>query len=412
MSVDAFQTSSILDRLPVTSDPPVPDDLPPLPPIEAYDDEPRAPAPPSPKDQRSLVERRPIDWTSLQGKQPPQREWAVDDWLPMNATALCAGLGGIGKTLLMQTLATAIVTGREYVGVISRRRRVLFWAGEDDHDELWRRQLAICRLFDLDLPTLQDRLIVQSYASQDITLANALMGNLEPTAMLKELREQIGDYKAEYVILDSVARIFGGSENDRHQVTTFIALLGEACATTGAGLCLIGHPGKAAGSEYSGSTAWEGSVRSRLYLSTKLPNAADDDDDEGGDADSVRYISRRKANYSAKDWCKLIYQDGVLVPEDRPRPPVGVQGGEFGKDAVLRAVRKLAELNMYGTASTASPNFLPKLAEQYGLLEGFSRKQFGAFMRELMVEKRLANQVVGRYASNRNPREGLVEVSP
>ena len=60
---------------------------------------------------------------------------------------------------------------------------------------------------------------------------------------MTELREQVNDYRADYVFLDSVARIFGGNENDRHQVTTFVSWLTAACAP--AGLCALGHPGKA-----------------------------------------------------------------------------------------------------------------------------------------------------------------------
>ncbi|MEP7314191.1 MAG: AAA family ATPase [Pseudomonadota bacterium] len=351
--------------------------------------------------------RAPLEWSGLADRVPPAREWAVDHWLPDASPTLLAGNGGIGKTLFAQTTGTGISVGRNYFDVVSKRRRVLFWAGEDDPDELWRRQIAICTFYGITLAELQGHFILESYAARDLTLVAQTVYGFGPTPLLAELRAQVGDYKADYVFLDSVARIYGASENDRHQVTTAISMLMAAVAVNGAGLCLIGHPGKAIGSEYSGSTAWEGSVRSRLYLSSKLPNGDKDDDDS---SDETRYLSRRKANYSAKDWRRFNYLDGVLVPVDAPRPVFGAPRGDFGKDIVLRAIRKLADLGMHGNAGTRSPDFLPKLAKDYQLLDGVSERQFGGYMRELIVERRLVSKQIGKYATNRNPKMGLVEV--
>jgi hypothetical protein len=66
---------------------------------------------------------------------------------------------------------------------------------------------------------------------------------------------------------------------------------------------LLGHPGKAEGSQYSGSTAWDGSVRSRLLLK------ADPDD-----STKLRF-ARPKANYTDKDDMQLQWSsNGVLQP--------------------------------------------------------------------------------------------------
>jgi RecA-family ATPase len=362
-----------------------------------------------PAQQPAHPDRRPLDWTKLATAAPPERDWAVDYWLAQGHVALLAGIGGIGKTLLAQTLGTCLALGIDYIDTIPKPRRVLFWAGEDEPEELWRRQIAICKWLNVSIEELAGKLIVESFMGRDITLAGMAFGQLVPTAAMSELGQQIGDYHADYVFLDSVARVYGGSENDRHQVTQFVSWLANTCAPTGAGLCLLGHPGKAIGSEYSGSTAWEGSVRSRLYLANKLPDQPADTEDDLPTEDTVRYLSRRKANYSAKDWRKLNYDNGVLVPKVRARQPFGRPKREFGQDIVLRAVRKLAELNMHGTSSSASPAYLPKLATQYGYLEELSAKQFAHHMRELIVAKRLQNQKVGQY-SNRSPKLGLVEV--
>lgn len=349
--------------------------------------------------------RHPLAWRELKDRAPAPRAWAVQDWLPMGTAALLAGRGGIGKTLLAQTIGTCLVGALNYFADTQRPLRVLMWAGEDDHDELWRRQIDICNWAGIGIEEIDGKLILQSYASQDITLAGLAFGKFGQTPIMEELREQIHDYRAEYVFLDSVARIYGGNENDRHQVTTFISWLTAACGA--AGVCLLGHPGKAHGAEYSGSTAWEGSVRARLYLGDRLPDAQLDDEDDDPADDTIRYLARRKANYSAKDWVKLEYRNGVLMPDRSAEyAPFGMPSAEYQKDTVLRAVRTLAERSIYGNASTRSGDYLPRLAKQYKLIDRMNDKQFTAVMRQLILEGRLISTEVGKYA-NRTPRMGL-----
>jgi hypothetical protein len=150
-------------------------------------------------------------------------------------------------------------------------------------------------------------------------------------------------------------------------------------------------------------------VRSRLYLGRTLPDAEQSDDVPAED-DTVRYLCRRKANYSARDWRRLQFRDGVLVP-DEPMPTGTKVSGEFARDVVARAVRKLAEMREYGVASGGSPNYLPKLAKNYKLLENLSEKQFAAVMRDMRTEGLLILAVVGQYA-NRSKREALVLAEP
>lgn len=347
-----------------------------------------------------------LDWRALATCEPPPRDWILRSWIAAGNATLVSGAGGIGKTLLMQTVSTALVLGHDYIDSVPQARRVLFWAGEDDTAELWRRQLAICKPFGIDLMGLPEGYQLKSYYSHDITLASVVFGELTETPMMRELREQVGDYKADVVVLDSVARVFGGSENDRHQVTTFISWLARACAPTNAAVVLIGHPGKAASAEFSGSTAWEASVRSRLYFGSKLPDEEPDDDDQPDDG--ARFLCRRKANYSAKDWCRLNYRDGVLVPEEMAQKSFSPVGPDYAKDVVLNAVRKLSALSEHVTSSTASPAYLPKVAQKFGLLDRLSKKQFAAAMIDLRKSGSLVVAKVGEYG-NRNAKMGLVE---
>ena len=75
-------------------------------------------------------------------------------WAWMNTTTLLAGKEGFGKTYIAHALATALAIKREYFAQCPQARRVLMWAGEDDANEMWRRQIAINRHFDIDMTAL------------------------------------------------------------------------------------------------------------------------------------------------------------------------------------------------------------------------------------------------------------------
>lgn len=350
-----------------------------------------------------------LDWLALQSQTPPVREWADEHWFGMGHVTLLAGAGGSGKTSVAQALGSCLALGRDYLNRVGLARRVLMWAAEDDTAELWRRQIAIAEWLRVPLGDFAGRLFLHSYDGEQVELATLLeQRQLVSTPQYQTLCQQIGDYKADVVILDNVARLYGADENNRHQVTGFVAMLTAAARATNAAVMLLAHPGKAAGSEYSGSTAWEGAVRARLYLGRTLPNADVDADGSAGD-ESVRYLCRRKANYSPLDWRRLAYVNGVMVPE---APVSADQGGQrasplYARTVVMGAVRKLAEMGEHGSASTASPSYLPKLAKQYRLLDQCTEREFGAAMREMRKDGTLLVQVVGKY-QNRTPREGLV----
>ena len=347
---------------------------------------------------------RALEWQELEQATPPERQWLIPFWLPCGNAALLAGKAGSGKTLIAQHLGTALALGADYLEPIATPRKVLMLAGEDDHDELWRRQLEISSFFGATLSALAGKFMLRSCAKEDLTLAAPVFGTLSPTPLMALLREQVQDLKCDCVILDNIARIYGGNENDRHQVTAFVSWVDAACAP--AAVLLVGHPAKAAGSEFSGSGAWEAAVRARMYFGTKPPDQDDEGEEESEAESDVRYLARRKANYSALEMRKLRLIGAVLRPIDQPRLN-GHTHGDAARDAVRWAVARLAERDLYGTASTASPSFLPKLAKQYGLLRDITERQFASSMREMVMDGELATQQVGRY-QNRTPRMGLV----
>jgi RecA-family ATPase len=376
-----------------------------LPPLEAYDEvgglgrRANGKAHPAPLEEKVMPSPGSVlEWASLLGREPPEREWVMPHWIPAAHVTLLSGRGGVGKSLLAQHLGTAIAVGARYLETLTPKT-VLMWAAEDDYDELWRRQLNISSHLGVPLENLGN-FRIRSCVGCDVTLAAPVFNALAPTPLLQTLKEECKEHGAELVIIDNVARVFGGNENDRHQVTTFIAWLQAACAP--AAVLLLGHPAKAVGSEFSGSTAWEGAVRARLYFSDRPPDEKAAEGEFSAD-EQVRYLSRRKANYSELEMRKFNLRDGVLVPEAVQRT---AYRPALAQDAVLRAVQRLAEKQIFGTSSTASPNYLPKLAKQYALLDSVTEASFAAAMRQLVMSGELVSAPVGAYP-NRTHKMGL-----
>lgn len=380
-----------------------------FPPLEAYDDEPRA----KHKGLNGSAQlpttfaRNPMRWPDLEGREPPQRAWHIEHWLTEGLTLL-SGNGGIGKTLLAQTIATALCLKRNFVDCVTNELKVLFWACEDSHDELWRRQVAICRYFDVNMADLEGKLIIEPRSGQENSLYLPIMGTPTWTPLRKELEAQMHDYGANMLMLDNLGQTYGCSENDRHAVTAFLNGFAAISPVT----LLLGHPAKAQGSEFSGSTAWENAVRMRWYLGTQLPDQKQEEEGEEEDA-NVRYLAKRKTNYTVRDFRKLTYQDGVFVPErseqghsftDRYTYAQRLEGAE---EAVLHAIAELKTISMYGRAAPTSPDYLPKKMIQMKLTGAYLEREIRDALNRLLLRQRVSEVKVG-LLSNRQPRMGIV----
>lgn len=353
-----------------------------------------------------------LDWETLEERgAPPEREWAVDHWLGMGHITLLAAKGGMGKSIFSQQLGTALALKRDFVSAIAEPRQVLAWMGEDDDDELWRRQTAICKKFDTPLGFLRGRLHVESMVDTDCTLVARVMGvGMVRTGMLKELREQVGDLKAEIVVLDNVAKLFSGDENNRSDVTAFLTAINWASAPTKAGALLVGHPSKVPNAEYSGSTAWENACRARWWLTDHPPDKKPDQDDPDDPITDLRYLAKRKVNYTARDLCVLKYEQGAYTVVSAAANPTGMVAAiraDVAARIFMAALTQLSARGIYGNDSTNSPAYLPKVILQYGLAENMTKFELANAMRQLILGEKIARGVVGQY-QNRTPKYGIV----
>ncbi|MFG6428411.1 DnaB-like helicase N-terminal domain-containing protein [Roseateles sp. LYH14W] len=362
-------------------------------------------------EQRSLstmVRPRTLDLRDLAAQKAPARQWFVRDWLADGPT-LFAAAGGVGKTLLAQQAATCGALGRGFVGEIEQPFRSLIWACEDDAEELWRRQEAISAQLEVELDAPADNLVIQSRRGVDSVLMAPAYGALKRTPIFDELRHQVNDLRIDVLWLDNVAHLFGGDENVRGQVTAFINSMAGLVSGRQFAVVLLAHTARQAGSEFAGSAAWENAVRMRWYLGTKLPDQkGDDGEDEAADA---RFLCKRKANYSSRDYVRFSMRDGVLVPDQVQVGGVAGQVSQLdekrAEELVVAGFKSLKAMGISATDGKNSPDYLPKQMAAKGLGCGYSSSELARAMNRLMGRGHFIRGPVGHY-SNRNPKQGLV----
>lgn len=252
---------------------------------------------------------------NLHGEAEPERLWHVADYIPARTVTILNGDGGIGKSLIALQLAIATARGTNWLGQSTRSGRTIFISAEDDHDELHRRLCDIRRAQDFSLAEL-DNLFLCSLAGEDALLSSpeANRQTLRETELFRRIEAWIAEHRPKLIVLDTLADLFGGDEINRAQARQFIGQLRGLCLSYDTTVLLLAHPslsGIASGSGSSGSTAWNNSVRSRLYL--RRPKG---EDRAHADPDA-REIEVMKANYGrAGIVLKLRWQNGVFVPED------------------------------------------------------------------------------------------------
>ena len=227
------------------------------------------------------------------------------------------GGGATGKSLLALLLGHAMAVGQPWVGLPTVQGSSLFVSCEDDADELHRRHADIRKglghvIGDPFGPvSAWDRV-----GHNNLLAVPDARGVMQAGPFLAELVAELAAQRPTLVVLDTLADVYGGNEIDRVQVNGFLktCLGGLIREQREAGhdltILLLGHPSKSAladGSGFSGSTAWENGVRSRLYLS-RPENAGPDE----------RILTRAKANYAGGDdgELALVWSDGVFTALD------------------------------------------------------------------------------------------------
>lgn len=314
-----------------------------------------------------------FDLALLGGAEPEARQWILPDYIPAGEITLFTGPGGAGKSLFAQQMATCLAGAVPFLGMATTGAKTLYVTAEDDNNELHRRQRNILR--SIGLVDLSGKLFLSSLRGR---LGNELAtfdrdGELERTKTFYELRDTITMTGAKLIILDNVAHLFTGNENDRGQVTRFVNLLYSLVKEYGVSIVLIGHPNKS-GDAYSGSTAWLNAVRSQIEI-----NRIRDGDGAVLDPDA-RALNLGKANYARAGtelhfrWHEFAFVlDADLPPDTRAEMDQAIKAnGE--NTAFLNCLRARAEQGEGRYVGPSSgPNYAPSQFEGMAQAKGYRR---------------------------------------
>lgn len=201
-------------------------------------------------------------------KEVPPMGILVSDLIPDHMVSICAGDGGSGKSILMQTLATCVASlDKPFLGRATEHGRAVFITGEDPEYILHIRQVRICQALGLTLHDVGETLIVKSMADHDVFL----FSEGKPTALAEKLEQEIEALGViRLLVLDSATFVFDDNEIDRRAVSAFLRHLNRMAKRLRCAIVLVTHTSRTSDASparmTSGSTGWAWHARSGLLL--------------------------------------------------------------------------------------------------------------------------------------------------
>lgn len=300
------------------------------------------------------------DAAEFQSRPVPERKWLIPGILIHRGITMISGDGGTGKSLLCLQLQVAAALGQPWMGIDLPEGMPSFgFYCEDDNEEIHRRLYDICQHYRCEFRDLEGLVRFVSRVGEQNELMNFYGRNNDSgsrTALLGQLEEDVRMCGTRLVLIDTVADTFAGNENIRPQVRAFITALRRLALINDGGVIVTAHPsvsGLADGSGRSGSTGWNGSVRSRIYF--YKPKSPDKDIDGEEEPSNERVIKTMKSNYGpAGDKIRCEWQQGVFVRTDIENKS---NGGMFNRlDQDRRLLDAASYLVKNGSMLSADPN--------------------------------------------------------
>jgi len=282
----------------------------PPPPASEFEDGEGSPtiAEPSPQPSQAKQSADLID-PRVWAQPAPPRQWIVENWIPRGVVTALYGDGGMGKSLLAQQLMTSTAIGQPWIGQEVLHGRALGIMCEDDEEELHRRQDYINQSMEIQAQDLGNLRYSARLGRDNVLMAFDGRDVGAITEAYNDIADLCQQFRPDLLVCDTIADFFGGNENNRSQVRQFVQnVFGRLARDFHCAVLACGHPslsGMSSGTGTGGSTAWNNTVRSRLYLTAQ--------EGEGADP-NIRVLTRKKANYAARDAeINLVWRAGCLI---------------------------------------------------------------------------------------------------
>jgi RecA-family ATPase len=325
-----------------------------------------------------------IDPRQWQGKTVPERQWLVEGWIPDRTVTTLSGDGGSGKTEIILQLIAAASLGLPWFGKDVSVGPCLYYGAEDEADELHRRLETIVERAGKQLSDL-DGIRLIPMAGLDAVLAEPdRKGNLAATAIFPKLVSQAAASQPKLIVIDPSADVFGGDEINRSQVRKFVSMLRTLAMDIDCAVLLLSHPsltGMSSGTGTSGSTAWNNSVRSRLYLEITSPD--------------TRVLTVVKANHGkVGEKIEMRWDDGVYDLDNGPDPVLAKVLNKSADDVFMAVFAKLKDQGQ-PLGPNVGPSYAPKKISCHPDAKGHTKADLAGAMQRLLDIGRLKIEVTG-----------------
>ena len=310
---------------------------------------------------------------------------------------LFGGDGGTGKSLLALQLAVAGSAARHWIGKPVSEGSVIYISAEDDDDELHRRLDDILRA---DGRTYDDiaSLTLRSLAGEDALLAIESQMTLMASELFKKLDERAADETPALIVIDTLADVYPANENDRAKVRQFIGILRGLALKRDCAVMLLGHPsltGLNSGSDTSCSTAWNNSVRSRLYLSRIADDGYEVDPDR-------RVLTTMKANYGRVGGeTHMKWTNGVFVAEQAATGLDVMAAGAKAQRVFMKMLRLFASQRRQ-VNHAGGTTYAPKLFADHPDSEGMTKRALKSAMEALLAAEKVVIETEGPPSKRRS----------
>jgi RecA-family ATPase len=338
------------------------------------------------------------------GRAKTSDRWLVDGIIPRRKVTLLSGDGGTGKSLLALQLAAAVAVGGEWLGIAVKQGKALFLTAEDEDQDLCDRIQDIAAGAGDNLLTY-DGLLVRSVAGADTALVEFPQSSktMKRRPLLEEIECCLKQVKPALLVLDTLGNLFPGDENDRSQVVPFVGELYRLAMEHDTAILLLGHPslsGLSTGRGSSGSTAWNNSVRSRLYLEMPSARKPKEGEEPAEQSPNKRALTVMKSNYGLTgESISMTWTDGYFVRDEEEVVHIGEQGttvsmGEKAEQVFLALLNQYAVEGRTVSANTG-PNFAPAQFEKHPEACGIKKSALRAAMNRLLAATKIRQVFTG-----------------
>lgn len=267
----------------------------------------------------------------------PPRPWVMNRLLIRRAVTTLVATGSAGKSTLILTIAAHLALGKDFLSFKNRvgPAKSIIYNAEDDLEEISRRLLAVCQVYQFDFDAVSRQLIILTGDDFQFMLTEGTPPTLKEDHVGKILAAA-SDPQVALASLDPLVEIHTAIESDNNQMR-YVMSIARFIARRADVSVLIGHHTKkplAAGSGYSGDAdASRGATAiinsSRVALTLSVADGKDVDKWGIKEDDLTRFVrlDDAKMNLSLANsrpvWLKregvALYNGdevGALVPAD------------------------------------------------------------------------------------------------